>query len=499
MDGYSQQQPQRGRGGKRSSKRRDFFSPTRIQQAKDKQDNVIAEVEQVKKDASNVHFEQTSNLKKSSQKSERINKVIETGKEFLSKFFQGFSQPERGNVKVTLEPTIDERLTEPYLDRLISHFDLKPIEQDKDLLIKKYYSRFKGIVNIGIAMKLQKSAPEFEKTLNHKLTSIRLNNVRLPKKMAMYINQLGKTNMLNDNRIRLDEHHLLVSKFILKGLLYYHGPNIDQYLPTGITSEVLDIHVNHYWDTCLDKTIGSLKILKKKGKRFFEDRVNKPFEFTIGHKKYNLKLPDFNFHDDVSISDIIAYFNNDIFVDFKFGEELPKIIGCLVFQVARFDWIANSTKNMSELDSKFAGTIIADTAFSALLSHARIWFVEDFLDFQVMDELVSDMIETWNNADSLELDKIYHLDHTTFSEYGSESQIVEVQLRKSEKNHLGFNKRDIKYRSPSEVVLKISEHAALTGLSLGYSQKVEIKNRFLINYDGNGTQIFREMIKSDFK
>lgn len=240
----------RGRGFRGRGKTGFFSQATQDEEAQ-KLENTKKNVDNLNQYVDNLKFQRSQPSQQSTVAvaTAKVNKTIEVGKEFISKFFKGFSQPERGNIKVTIDSTLPGRLTNPYVDKIKSFTELK-YQQQPDDKFKKYFNQFHGITEIGIAIKLQKSSTEFQKNLNFKLSSVRNLDLPLPKKLNVLINQLGKTDLPNDNRIRLKQQHLLVKRFMLRGSAKFMQDDITQYLEGQNTAKsVIEALDNpHYFD-----------------------------------------------------------------------------------------------------------------------------------------------------------------------------------------------------------------------------------------------------------
>jgi hypothetical protein len=496
--------PSRGRGF-RGRGLTGFFSQETQKEEADKLDNTRKDVEDLNKyvDTLKVTRSQPSQQSTISKSNEKVNKTIDAGKEFISKFFKGFSQPDRGNIKVTLDSKLPSRMIDPYISKIKSFTELK-YQNEPDAKFRKYFLQFKGITEIGIAIKLHKSSTEFQKNLNFKLSSIRNLDLPLPKKLNVLINQLGKTDLPNDNRIRLKQQHLLVKRFMLRGSAIFLQKDIDQYLENNNTfKSVIDILDNPlYFDRCLDNSLGSLSLLKSIGKEFFLQMSDHNFEFQLAEKEYKLRLPSFPFNDEegITVEDIIKYFNNPLFTDFEFSQEaIFRLIASLVFQVTKFSWIKNRDKTISELEPKFADTVIKDYVFQDILDYADISFIDQYIQEDVLDDVVNEVIKIWKTGSLTIFSQMFNMEEVRFSEYGSDSQLIEIKEFRKVDNELDIPTFKIKNRCKSESTLKTSEHGAILGTILAISKKVEFSSKFEINYDSKNDQILQEFVKSDFK
>jgi len=504
------QSSNRGRSSSRGSGLRGrgalgFFSKQTQDEEADKLQKVRADVEDLNKFIENkkIQRSQPSQQHTIAKENAKVSKTIEAGKEFVSKFFRGFAQPERGNIKITMDSTMPGRMVAPYTDKIKSYTELK-YQQEPDQKFKKYFNQFKGITEIGIAIKLQKSATEFQRNLNFKFSSIRNLDLPLPKKMNVLINQLGKTDLPNDNRIRLKHQHLLVKRFMLRGSAIFLQKEINQYLNNELTAEevIKYFEIPELFDKVLDNTLGSVSLLKTIGKKYFEDTTNQNFDFTLKNKIYTLRLPTFEFNEEKGITapDIIEYFKNDLFIDFKFDQDdIYKIVASLIFQVATFSWLKNRHKKIKELDKSFENTFVAEYTFESILNYAKIGFMDHFIDDDVLDDVVNDVISKWKTGSLTIFNQMFNMEEVRFSDYGSDSQLIEIKEFQKKQNELEIPWRKIVNRSKAQTTLKTSEHGAILGLTLAIAKKVEFSSKFEVNFDSKNDQILQEFIKSDFK
>lgn len=482
-----------------------FFSKEVQEEERAKKANIAADVEDLNKYIDKIKVDKTkpSQQHTISQQANKVSKTIEAGKEFVSKFFRGFAQPERGNIKVTIDSTLPGRMTNPYVDKIKSYTELK-FQHEPEEKFAKYFNQFQGITEIGIAIKLQKSATEYQRNLNFKFTSIRNLDLPLPKKLNVLINQLGKTDLPNDNRIRLKHQHLLVKRFMLRGSTIFLQDEMEQFLNNDYKAKNLIKLLNHSesFDRILDNSLGSLTLLKTIGRQYFEDMTETNYDFKIKTKSYSLRLPRFNYQPDegIKVSDIVEYFKNDLFLDFDFEQEaIYKIIASLVFQVANFSWLRNRNKTIGELNEEFADTVVKNYTFQEILDYADIRFLDQFIDEDILDDVVNEVIKKWKTGSLHIFNQMFNMEEVRYSDYGSDSQLIEITEFQKKKNELDIPYSKIVNRSKAETVLKTSEHGAILGLTLAIAKKVEFSSKFEINFDSKNDQILQEFVKSDFK
>jgi hypothetical protein len=504
----SQPQQLRGRSSSRGRQsnlrgggRLGFFNRNVRAQERDKLEDIKNDVSELPKIAKNIEIKNAEPTAANTKLREKINNNVDKGKEFINKFFRGFIQPERGNVKVELDNHITNRLTEPYVERISSYTEKEfPNKPDKNF---EFYHKYKGMMNVSMAIKLFRSSTDYDKNLNIKFSSIRNVDIPMPKKVNMIINNIGKTDLLNDNRIRIASQHLLVKKYMLRGVTWYLQDDIDQFLNGGhkYQDTIEKLENSQSFDLMIDKTLGSVETIKKLGKQHFVDKSNDNYEFKIGHDTFEFRLPKFEFSEQVDVDQIKRYFKNKVFDHFTWDEkEVGLIIASLVFQVCKFSWIKNRNKTMMELEPGFKDTIVGTYIFSNILRYAGITFLDEYIDDDVLDDVMNDVLHKWKTADVRYFHQMFEMEEFKFSDFGSDAQLIEVnKFKTNQVNEFGQQTWALVDRQEAKTVLKTSESGAILGLCVGFNKNVSFSSKFLVQHDSKNSQILREFIKSDFK
>jgi len=487
----------RGRG------RTGFFKQQTKDEEQQKLDEVTADVKDLKQYAQHRKEQSSLNTPANQRLKEKINTKIEEGKNFVNKFFQGFIQPERGNIKVELEPHVTTRLAYPYLQR-IKVYGEQTFQLEKDEhKPRQLFEKFKGMVNLAVAVKLYKSSTEADKLLNHRFSSVRNVDIPMPKKLNVLINQIGKTDLMNDNRIRIVQQHLNVKRYLLRGSLWYLGSDMDQYLNNKNTCKTLlpIIENEQFFERIIDESMGSVKNIKRMGKEFFLKCAEEDRTFTIDNKDFVFRLPKFHFTEENSVEDIREYLNNAVFSSFTWDHDVVgKILASLVLQIVKYPWLKKRNKKLKTLEPEFDGTVIADYTFQDVLDYSDISFLNQYIDEDVLDDVVNDIFNNWKTAQLQHFNRIFEMDEFKFSDFGTDAQLIELQ-------QFDYNDRDeyenrtwkLKDRQPVNTILKTSETGAVLGLSVAFSKNVKFSSKFLVQHDSKNSLILREFIKSDFR
>jgi len=499
----------RGRGsggsgyrGRSSSARRGWgsrFSASRRSDARDRKETENQNVEK-----NNDRAEKAKDLK-TSIANERIDNVKEQGKKFINKIFGGFSTEDRGNIKVDIDDHFPTRISDVYSDSIEQHvYDEYSEEADADVA-KNVFGQFNGMMHIATGIKLHKAAPILDRSYNKRITSINDPVVRLPERAATLIDQVGKTDIGNDNRIRIRNQNLAVKRQLVRGSLLYLNVKLKNFMSNfDKFDEFAQVVMNDKISVnMVDNSAHTLNKLKDIGKRMFIELSSKSYKFRISSSTYEFRIPEFEFKEENSLEDVVKYISNSIFTDFKFdGQNLDKIIGLLLLQVAPMYWIKNGDKKMKELDStNFGSGLVSGVKFNDILNTAGIWNMNSYLSDDELDEIVGYILNDWNTARSVKLAKVIKMKEFRFGDFGSDAQMVEIDKVKYDKqtNQFGFNRRGFLGKQQSKVKIKISEMGSIYGLMARYTNNVEIKHGFDINFDGTNKNILREYLYGDFE
>jgi len=450
----------------------------------------------------------------------KIDETIAAGKEFVSKFFKGFTQKERGNIRVEVDNDLPERITEVYQTRInqitydkFKHVDQATNEEDFEKQQEDDLSRFTSGVSLAMAIKLYKSSTQLEKEKNYDLPVLHSGKCFIPDRIGILLNQLGKTDLDKGNRIRINGQDLAAKRLLVKSI-YYHYDNeeLDKFLVNKdhASSQLLGKIINdeEMFNNMIDDTIRSIDILKKKAFSEYEKLSNQNLglKIKIGEHKYdfNYRLPKLVDDKKYTIAELVKLVNDPIFLSLEGKEgdnsKWLKILGIITCLAADRKWLRQAEKPIKELNNSFANTAVADITFNDVLIMMRVWNISSFIDKETLSELGSIVAHDWQTH-SLKFSNSIKFREFNFSEFGSDAQLVEIDKSSLKERSLfnDFKARIIRDRSKAESRLQMSESGAVLGLATRFVTAVSMKNDFEINFSSRNHDILREFCKADFK
>jgi len=127
--------------------------------------------------------------------------LIAKGQQFFTKFVDGFRKPERANVKADFDETSIDRIATPYINRLSANLqNTKSIDINLKSDLPAFYL---GYIYMATGIKLMVSNTENKKSLFRGYNDLNHMQLRLPLKLTQMIDQLGKTDLDNNNVFRI--------------------------------------------------------------------------------------------------------------------------------------------------------------------------------------------------------------------------------------------------------------------------------------------------------
>jgi hypothetical protein len=495
--------PERGRGdntsrGRSTSRRggrggRNFFS-RQVAEEQTAADN---------RESENIRANRTRAQNATPTSPSVISTTVDKGKKFISTFFNGFTSEKRSNIQVTLDNSFPTRIATPYADSIEEFVYSEHKLDPDDTKSKRYFKQLIGISHVATATKLHRSSPVNEKTANSTISALN-SEIRLPNKMGTLIDQVGKTDLPNDNRIRIDGQHLAAKQHLIRGMYFYYGKKLKDFINDNVDINygfIEEIVKDMDKLKCLvDNKPISVDYLKVYGRRRFEEVSKQNFSFTINDSTYEFRIPNFDFDRDLSPNDIKEYLSNSVFFDFHWtGKELNKMLGSLVLQVAKPSWLRNSGKKMKQLDGAFENTAIEDLTFATIMMAANIYNINWIFSDDDINNITIDLINHWNSSLAPKFSKILNMTDFKFSEFGTDSQLVHLEEEPTKKKNQ-FNVTQFRFtgKNKATTMLKTTEHGAIMGIMGGFTSLVEIENNININFNSNNDNILKEYVRSDF-
>jgi len=439
-------------------------------------------------------------------------------------FFKGFEQEKRGNVEIDFDDELPLRVADPYLEPIAqaAESDLAVIA-NAALPIDRV-NQFVSGMNLATAIKLQKSSSDLEKNNNFKLNVLNTGSISLPEKAAVIINQLGKTDLPNDNRIRIINQSMASKRMLVKALHYNYSDAILTGYFTEMANAGLAIANFRTFLTgpnshkMIDSTIQGLRLLKSLGRDFFKEKIKTNYQISVNSVTqaqiaaapaavaFDIRLPHFEFTANTTVADITAYLNNPLFslaagrhFTFTNQQVVVEVVCSLVFQIATLDWLRNPNRTMQALDNNFANTFIAGNTFTQVMNAAGIWNINNFILDSDLNEVAGELLHNWNTVVVPKLKQTIKFQNINFSDFGTDSQLIEInnQYLHNGRVNRGIDTKCIKGKAKSHSVIKTSETGALFGIMCKFNKKVVFTSDFVVTHDSNNLNILREFLKSD--
>lgn len=488
-----------------------FFAPppnyadqSRIQQAALEQQKIAERLKQ------NEQLAEAAKNKPSPKKAE----YIEEGKQILSSFFNGFSEMDRGNVRVEFNHNVGNQLACEYYDAIENYVEMESsLDEDDDTKLAKsttLATSFNGIVNLGISIKLGRSGTDSDRK---RLKGLSLLNsptqIRLPKKLSVIINQMGKTDLPNDNHLRINDQGIVAKQMLVRGVFNYFKPSkYKNYLITGVSLDSLKKNIVENIHLMVDNNSQSVDFIQNIcEQRFNEYRLNN-FEATYAQgKTLMLSLPSFDFKT-ADEDSIVKYLQNDIFTFVYKKINLPQIVGIIVSPLLTIDVIRKPQAKLGTLFSKFSDSYLANVTVKEILDVCNIWNINHFISDNDLDDLSNLVYEHWEKTGHKEFSSFLDMSEFNFTTFGTDAQVVEIssknivanndKFRKHERQRFGLALNYIKDKAKALVKFKISETGAVFGAGIKFNKSVNFSSDYEVMVTGKNRKILQEFLRKDF-
>jgi len=439
-------------------------------------------------------------------------KFIDTGKKIISKFFKGYSSVERANVTAEFDSDVSGRLVEGYYDSISEYVHIQDPSDIEDH-IDSMVNELAGAVDLGIALKAANSAPDDEKKALGNLFCLKEPKLPLPQKLAVAVDSIGKTDLGNENRFRLNQQNLVSKRHLVRSFLGILKRNvIEDYLVDSSIFDYDSLHGSLFnsklFHRCIDNSSRSLDRVHKLGRELVNIEKDKDIFVVTKDDDQNdrtsaFRLPNLVIDDDSDVTDILNYWNNQIFEEFKIEYPL-KFVAATFIAVAKPKWLRESNKPLNEIEISLRDQPFAKHSFKDLMTECNIWNINDYFTDHSINELGNEAIHVWNTSKCKKFQKFLTLTEVSFSAFGSPAQLVQVEANDSDKPKLKNEKFDkffsrFKGKRQASTPLVVNEYEASLGISLGFTSDIRIDPTFTIEFDSYNENIFHQFIKSDFK
>jgi len=479
-----------------------------IQQTADEKAKVEARLEQ------NLQLAKAAETKpKPANKSQ----IIEDGKELVNKYFKGFQAIVRGDVKVTLDSSFINRVCEPYYEK-IDHI-VRDVNSDMtdptqlETIQTEFCNKFVGAADIGVALKLYRSAPDDDKDRLFYYNALHNSQISLPKKVGIIINQVGKTDLKDDHRLRIVGQDLMAKRHLVRGVVRYYRDGVTGFMNnTTTTYKSLLENITTYgkFDGMIDRSSSSVIYIHENVQSLFNKL--RDVELTLvdtNGDSCQMSLPPFDFNS-ATPDQVKKYLNNGLFKHFGITKNKPVYASAACVALSQLDlrWLKNPTSTLGAILGGTTGNTDMDgLTINELFSEIGFWDINSYFDDKELNELAIEVIHNWNVAYVPRLKPFIKMENLNFASYGSESQLIEVDENRMSRNNSSWKEYHRRYhniginilvgKANSWVKTKTSEAAAVLGSVVKFNQKVEYVSNFQVGIDGTNRAILKEFLSSD--
>lgn len=421
----------------------------------------------------------------------------------LDKFFSDVIEKERENVEMELHLDIASRLIDGYDDKIDSHFELQPFQDDKaNRLTTESISDLKSMTNLAIAKKLYVSTPQSELTAVDHLKYTSKYVVTLPKSINIAIEQLGK--VTTDEWIcRIKWNSLTIERFLVQAVqeVTINKKFVDQYL-----SDISQDEFKAFQDINVGKMItssnDSVSWLHEQSQEFLVTTLKENFEVKIGDQNQVIQVsyPHLEFSDDEekTRANIIEWMT-------KINVNHPKweSLGDAAFlRLSTINWLTRRSTKLKDLDSIFAESLWQDRKLSEIFDQWKITHLDDHSKFKRLRDHCNNILYHYQKYSLPLFHGIFSLSTAnSSSSFGSTGQLIVLDQSSfvTAKKKFG-NYYVVGQNAFGESIFKVKDKSAIVHQSVfGFTKSVSVKknNRYIIN--GGAKSVKASIMNGDFK
>jgi len=345
--------------------------------------------------------------------------------------------------------------------------------------------------------------------------------ISLPKKLSVIINQLGKTDLPNDNKLRIVEQGLVAKQMLVRGVFSFFDEkktksylieHDDQASKTKFTFDNLKalIKDDRQLRVMIDDHSTSVLFLQKYGKFKFEQfRKDKNFDVTWDNNVYvNISLPSFNFKD-ADEDSVVKYLSNSLFTGkFKSDQLVPQIVAIIVTPLLEVNHIRKPNRTLGDTFTKFKNSFLKNVTIQELFDVLEVWNINRFISDSDLDDLATVVYESYQTGKRNYFSKFLDLNEINFTDFGTDAQLVEIDEKYVTSENSKHKARDrinygqvlskIKGKAKALTKFKISETGAIFGCSVKFNRSVKYTSDYEVQFTGNNRDILSEFLKKDF-
>lgn len=420
----------------------------------------------------------------------------------VDRFFSDFTEIKRNNVDVVLNPTLLDRIAEPYIVRahdFESNRTTVASSRQTDTVALTY-----GMVGVALVRKLLLSAPA---SVQHNLSSLQfIKNMELyaPPSLCTALDNLGKFSQ-DDFTIRIEFLEQDIYRFILRicKSMNLHRDFVNKYnLPGGVKWDSVDP------EKYLVASESSARWLQNLGKDLLSEASYSSFtaKVSIGDREVEVQVtfPHLKIvpSRQKQIELIVAWLN-------IMNAALPEIrmlVSAALFLVWSPLWFDRTTTTFANLDESFVDTFIADLTPSVFLDLHKFklgTFVRSPLNISGPLDFLRDVHSFVINYGPQIFDKFLKLTKQPDNQFGTIAQMLEldpeawVLTRSRGKAEYRYYNQSADMSATS--LMRIKDKGAVTSaLLFGFVSRVRYSNNFSARLNGPITTTRQLFFSSDF-
>jgi len=429
---------------------------------------------------------------------------IDAGKSFFNKFVDGFRKPERANVIGTFDDTSIDRMATPYVNRLANNLqNSKAIDINLKADLPAYYQ---GYIYMATGLKLMLSNTDNKKTQFRGYNDLNRLQLRLPLKLTQQIDQLGKTDLDNNNVFRLRTQNALAIKMMLKACaLIFQHKTFNNGNVGGTTQDWKKFWTDESYNRVYSLDQNGVDFIQAEcrnlAKAYLDQNWTRAESDTV---TWIARLPYVNLTDG-DPDDLQRWcqmqheWTKWQFLDKDDNDIRNKLVASLIGCFVNKNWIKNRDKPLQEIDKRFKNTIFALFKPNEVFQDINIFCLEDIMTYEDMIDNVTYIQQLYTERYNSIIERSFDLRDIKFKEYGTAAQMVMSNNQYVTKaNEIGTY-LELKGDYEPHLYDKIDENLAGYGLINCYMKDIEYNKDWVINYSGRINDIRDQFIKSDFR
>ena len=489
----------RGRG--RSSRGRGFFGTRKQEAARIEKEEQLQKEEEIIKEAE-VLKQQPEHPKKQ--------QLIQAGKSFFHQFISGLKKTTKNNVEVEFDEECVDRISVPYINRVkLDCQNNRNIDKGLQPVMSHFYE---GYIQLAAGIKLMISASDNDHTKFRKFNDLKILKMRLPLKLTEAIDQIGKTDLGNEDILRVENQNMMAIRMMLKACAtIFKHQQFNDYNVTVPANSWAAFYEKKNWRNCYTLDTNGVEYVRNQSRKMVSTYIDANYKYDGG---ITIRMPTFDFNElssealqewAVSVGDIGKWKLVHKIVDKKKPNQLKdddvtlrlqgSVLGCFITR----NWLDNREKKLGEIEVKLKNTMFENLKVRDVLEACGFFCIEDILDYDRLIELVCYIQQLYSEKYGKHFENILNVREIQFKEFGTSAQIVLSEQTKEVKHHENGPYNEIRSDYIPSLYRQIDIPAAGFGLIYNYSKSVRIDQSYSINYNGNPVNTRDEFSRNDFK